>query len=351
MITKLSTYITDNTVPYRNLAIEEYLTLHTEPDECILFLWQNRRTVVIGKNQNCWKECKVNCLEEDGGYLVRRLSGGGAVFHDLGNLNFTFCVRKENYDVDRQLEVILQAARLLGLDARKTGRNDVTIEGRKFSGNAFYESGDFCYHHGTLLLDVNKEDMSRYLNVSREKLQSKGVDSVRSRVANLIEFNPQITVPLMQEKLVQAFGMVYGLETQVLSKDRIDWEDVHEKEQKFGSWEWKYGRRIPFQYSASRRFGWGDVELQFQVDGGIIKSVNVFSDGMNPKLVGALPAAWEGCRYEEQALIAALEQTVEALQKDSEAAEHAEAGTRILGSRETEQQMKQDIGELLRECL
>lgn len=311
--------------------MEEYLTLHVQPGECILFLWQNKRTVVIGKNQNCWKECKVNYLEEDGGYLVRRLSGGGAVYHDMGNLNFTFCVRKEDYDVDRQLEVIIQAVRSLGMDACKTGRNDITIDGRKFSGNAFYQSKGFCYHHGTLLLDVDKEQMSGYLNVSKEKLQSKSVDSVRSRVVNLKELNPDITVKQLEKNLLKAFSSVYGCEAEPLEDGRLDWGQIQESEQKFASWEWKYGRKIPFQYSASRRFEWGDIGLQFSVNEGIVQEVNVFSDGMEQEFLSEVPGVWKGCRYEEQALIGALE--------------------KLPGASRAVQTMKQDIGRLLMEVL
>ncbi len=133
-------------------------------------------------------------LEADGGHLVRRLSGGGAVYHDLGNLNFTFLVREEDYDVSRQLEVVVGAVNRLGIHAEKTGRNDVTVDGRKISGNAFYRADGHCYHHGTILIDVDKASLSAYLNVSAAKLRSKGVDSVKARVANLTDFRPGVTV-------------------------------------------------------------------------------------------------------------------------------------------------------------
>ena len=142
MIEQLTYIETDNTHPYKNLAVEEYLLLHCRENECILYLWQNQNTVVAGRNQNVWKECLVSRLEEDNGHIVRRLSGGGAVYHDLGNLNFTFLVRKENYDVSKQLDVILKAVQKLGIAAEKSGRNDILADGRKFSGNAFYEKGD-----------------------------------------------------------------------------------------------------------------------------------------------------------------------------------------------------------------
>mgnify|MGYP004479750105 CR=1 FL=1 len=137
MVTKL-TYIESNQVnPYKNLAVEEYLLLHCEDKECILYLWQNQNTVVIGRNQNAWKECKVTKLEEENGHLARRLSGGGAVYHDLGNLNFTFLVNKDEYSLEKQLQVIINAMGRLGLKAEKSGRNDILIDGKKFSGNAF----------------------------------------------------------------------------------------------------------------------------------------------------------------------------------------------------------------------
>lgn len=307
MITKATKVITGETNPYRNLALEEYLLLNVEKEECILYLWQNQHTVVIGRNQNCWQECKVNYLEEDGGFLVRRLSGGGAVYHDLGNLNFTFLVRKENYDVDRQLQVITKAVAKLSIPAEKTGRNDITVDGRKFSGNAFYETGDFCYHHGTLLLSVDTSQMSRFLNVSKAKLQSKGVSSVKSRVANLSEFYPELTVPLMEEKLVEAFGEVYGCPVQEFPEHRLNSEAVAKAAERFGSFEWKYGRKIPFQFSFGKRLPWGDISFQFQVDEGRVRVAEVYSDAMDNRWIESLREQLPGCLYTEAALFSAVD--------------------------------------------
>ncbi|MCF0150049.1 MAG: lipoate--protein ligase, partial [Firmicutes bacterium] len=210
MIQTLQVYKSISTDPYRNLAIEEYLLDSVKKNCCILYLWQNKNTVVIGKNQNGWKECRTELLKEEGGLLARRLSGGGAVFHDLGNLNFTFLVNTEDYDVDRQLTVIQNACHLLGIDARRSGRNDLLCMERKFSGNAFYKTKEKCYHHGTLLLHADTEKMSRYLNPSAAKLKAKGVDSVRSRVLNLCEVKPDLTVDAMMSALIQSFAAVYG---------------------------------------------------------------------------------------------------------------------------------------------
>ena len=306
MIEKITYIETANTYPYRNLAMEEYLLLHYDKEECILYLWQNRNTVVIGRNQNAWKECLVSKLEEEDGYPVRRLSGGGAVYHDLGNLNFTFLVRKENYNVDRQLNVILEAVKKLGIHAEKSGRNDILIDGHKFSGNAFYEQGDCCYHHGTLMVNVNLGELSRYLTVSKDKLKSKGVDSVRARVANLTEYAPDLTVDELKKKLLEAFEEVYGLKANILKDTDLDADEVEERTQKFASWNWIFGRKLEFQYELSNRFPWGQVTLQMQVRNGRIKDVNVYSDSMKPAFIEEVSRYLKSVRYDKKAICAEL---------------------------------------------
>ncbi|MCD8123108.1 MAG: lipoate--protein ligase [Clostridiales bacterium] len=302
MIQQLSVFLSQTTNPYENLATEEFLTFHTEPGECILFLWQNARTVVIGRNQNCWKECRVAGLEADGGHLARRLSGGGAVYHDLGNLNFTFCMKKTDADVPRQMQVIIRAVASFGLDAQATGRNDAAINGRKFSGNAFFDSQGCYYHHGTLLLDVDTAAMSRFLHPSRSKLASKGVDSVRSRVVNLSTLCPDITAEAMKQAMIQSFSQVYHLPVNRFHEGRLDRNKISRRTLYFDSREWKYGRRIPFTNRMETHFDWGEAEFTVQVNRGIIETALLSSDAMEYRWFADIGPQFAGCPYEVHAI-------------------------------------------------
>ena len=204
MIKHLQAFIGAGTNPHRNLAIEEYLTDTVPEDTLIVYLWQNKHTVVIGRNQNAWAECRTAELERDGGTLARRLSGGGAVYHDMGNLNFTFSLRTEDYDLRKQQSVIVEACRMLGVPAEISGRNDILTNGCKFSGNSFYSHNGCSFHNGTLLLSVDMANLGKYLTPSKVKLESKGVASVRSRVINLTELVPTLSVAQMADAMVKA---------------------------------------------------------------------------------------------------------------------------------------------------
>ena len=283
------------TDPHYNLALEETLLLHAE-DAVILYLWQNQNTVVIGRNQNPWKECRTALLQQEGGHLARRLSGGGAVFHDLGNLNFTFLMPQAMYDLDRQLDTICAAVRSFGIDAERSGRNDILAKGRKFSGNAFYKNGKQAYHHGTLLLDADMEKLGRYLNPSKAKLAAKGVDSVRSRVGNLRELNPDITVDAMKAALIDAFSAGYGC------AERIELSPDPALRERYRSWEWNYGQKLPFTVSWEDRLDFGCIRIEAAVERGVIRQAKVWTDAMDWQLPERLEGALTGSRLDRAEL-------------------------------------------------
>ena len=311
MINKIKLYESKSFDPYLNLATEQYLMETVEEDACILFLWQNQNTVVIGKNQNAWKECRTALLSEEGGFLARRLSGGGAVFHDLGNLNFTFLVPQAEYDLDRQFSVIAEAVSMLDLHTERSGRNDVLAEGRKFSGNAFFKHEGKAYHHGTLLIDVDMQKLGRYLNPSKAKLQAKGVDSVRSRVVNLSELSPAITIEVMKDAMAKAFRQVYDKPMTVMNDKDFDHEAIELLRQRNASWEWNYGQKLPFSAEFEDRFPWGGIQICLQVENGIVNSAKVYSDSMDWSVSPVLEPALLGCRYEKEALLAAVPAAME----------------------------------------
>lgn len=306
MTERISYLLGEGHNPFENIALEEELLLSVGVGECILYLWQNKNTVVIGRNQNCRRECDLEALERDGGLLARRLSGGGAVYHDLGNLNFTFLVRDPDYDLVRQSEVILRAARGLGVAAERTGRNDIAAQGRKFSGNAFYSSCNRRYHHGTILVDSDMARLSRYLRVQPDKLRSNGVRSVRSRVVNLRELVPGLTVEKVQNEMLSAFGEVYGLTPTGFDSSRLDEARLLALTAKFASREWRIGVEPKQTCSANRRFGWGGVELCLTVGDSRVTGATVFTDAMESDLARLIEDALAGAEFTSGALAAAM---------------------------------------------
>jgi len=275
--------------------------------QCILYLWQNRNTVVIGRNQNPWKECRTTLLSEEGGHLARRLSGGGAVFHDLGNLNFTFLMPQSEYNLDRQFGVVARAVESFGIRTERSGRNDMLAEGRKFSGNAFYKNGKHAYHHGTLLVNVDMERMTRYLNPSKAKLQAKGVDSVRSRVANLMHLNPAVTIDTMKTAMAEAFASVYGFDPEIIRPEDLDHAAIDALYQRNRSWEWNFGAKMPFTFACEEKFPWGLLQLEAQVENGVIAGIRVYSDAMDWQVAPRLEQALAGVPFTMAAMGGALE--------------------------------------------
>lgn len=277
--------------PYWNLATERILTEQAQPGAPALFLWSNTDTVVIGLNQDCRAECKVDSMRAEGIFLMRRFSGGGAVWHDLGNVNFSFCCHDADYDVDRQTDVVLRACRKVGIDAVRTGRNDLEAAGCKFSGNAYYQvPGGHC-QHGTLLVHCNMSRLGEYLTVSPEKLKKHAVSSVRSRVVNLADLVPGVTIPRLSAALQEAFEAEYGPTETGRLPDR---ERVEACAALLRSDDWIYGRRIPATQTWKGSFPWGHFELHLVVQQGLIRDARVVTDMLDSSIPHAFAAALIG---------------------------------------------------------
>ena len=294
MIRALEVLCTCSTDPWHNLALEEYLLYRVPPDTCLLYLWQNSRTVVLGRNQNADNECRIPLLLQEGGRPARRLSGGGAVYHDLGNLNFTFLLPTADFDAARQTAVLTSALQEFGIEAEKSGRNDLTVDGRKFSGHAYYHAGGRSYHHGTLMVRVDLDRLTRYLHVSPLKLQAKGVASVRARVGNLSDRNPAITTDGLRQALIAAFGQVYGLPVRMLDEAETDDAQLAHLLQKYASPAWIYKESLPAQFSQEARFSWGIVRVDWSLSGGRLTGLALWSDGLEADFLERIPALLEG---------------------------------------------------------
>lgn len=270
-------YISDSPDGYMNLAVDEWFIDHMNEEDLMLYFYINKNAVIIGRNQNPWKECALDNMAKDSVQLVRRISGGGAVYHDAGNLNFSFIAGAQCYDKDKQHRFILEAVQDMGIPCSFSGRNDLLAEGKKFSGNAYCKRGSIRQHHGTLLIRSDLGRLQSYLNVDPRKIRSKGVDSVRSRVCNLSDFLPELTVEQMLHSLPQTYKKVYG-EYDIFTPDEKTRAEFEEYRKKHASEEWRLGSTPQFEYRIENRFSFGGVEILLNAEKGRVSTVKVYTD-------------------------------------------------------------------------
>ncbi len=298
-------YISHSHDGWQNLALDEWFLDHMQPDDMLLYFYINENAVIIGRNQNPWKECSLTAMDNDHVQLVRRITGGGAVYHDLGNLNFSFIAGDSRYDLDKQLRLILDAVSSFGIPCAFSGRNDLLADGKKFSGNAFCARNHIRQHHGTLLLHADLGKLQNYLQVDPMKIRSKGIESVRARVCNLSEFTPAVTTDAMLTAIREAYTNLYGpVENYILTDE--DLVGVQTYVEKQTSWEWKMGNTMPFDVELNHRFSWGGVQLLLSLQKSVVDRVQVYTDAIDTSLSEEITTRLLGCRLDSMALHDAL---------------------------------------------
>lgn len=282
--------------PYKNIAFERQLT-SMHKDTPTLFLWQNKECVVIGRNQNALVECNIEYLKENDIDLSRRYSGGGAVFHDLGNINYTLVMKEKEYDIDYAKKFLFEALKSIGFEVEFTGRNDITINGAKFSGQAYFFHQNMHVLHGTLMFDLNIGALGNCLTPSKKKLASKGIKSVKSRVMNLKEIKPNITVEEIKQALIDTFSTFYGDSNECIKVT----DDMVDKEltEYLKSDEWLFGKTPTFDVEIEKRFTFGNVLLRLNIKNNKVKTANVYTDSLNTEW-DALESQLIGLNYNEE---------------------------------------------------
>ncbi|HIY57865.1 MAG TPA: lipoate--protein ligase [Candidatus Tetragenococcus pullicola] len=303
--------------PRVNLAIENYLLDEMKTDEPILLFYINEPSIIIGRNQNTIEEINQKYVDEHGIHVVRRLSGGGAVYHDLGNLNYSFITPDDGNsfrNFAKFTEPVIKALHDLGVQgAELKGRNDLVINDMKFSGNAMYATNGRMYAHGTLMLDSDKDEVVNALKVRKDKIESKGIKSIRSRVTNIKPFLPKekqdiTTEEFAQEILLKIFQVdsLDKVNTYELTDD--DWSKIKEYTDKYyGNWDWNYGHSPEFNLERHKRFPIGGIDVRLDVKEGKIENAKIYGDFFGLGEIKDVEDALIGTKYEKEALTAVIE--------------------------------------------
>lgn len=291
---------TDSKDNILNLATEDWIFKEADIKFRTLFLWRNGPTVVIGKHQNPFKECHLQKMEQDGVVLSRRYSGGGAVYQDLGNTNFTILSPiNENYK-EKNAQIIINALARFGVTATASGRNDILVNGLKVSGSAYKLNSPRALHHGTLMINVDINALPKYLNPNKAKLQSKGITSVASRVQNLKNSNPEITHETLCNAIAEEFKKANNADCEienVTEKELLNIPAIKETYEKLKDWNWRYGTTPHFNHHLETRFDWGIMDVHINSAEGKISEVKIFSDSLFPTMIEDISNALIGVKY------------------------------------------------------
>lgn len=288
--------------PRLNLALEEYALRNFSPDTDYLLFYINEPSIIIGRNQNTLEEINLDYVKENNIHVVRRISGGGAVYHDLGNLNFSFITNhdiKSLHNFKKFTAPVIKVLATMGIEAELIGRNDILVDGKKISGTAQFSTGKRMISHGTLLLDTDLGEVVNALNVKMSKIESKGHKSVRSRVANISEYlEKPMKIEDFRERLLQGlYEESEPFETYHLTEKQ--WEEVHKlKEEKYDTWEWNFGRSPKFNIQRTARFPIGEIDIRIFVEKGHITDFKIFGDFFGKDPVENIEKLMIGTRYE-----------------------------------------------------
>jgi lipoate---protein ligase len=299
------------TDPRVNLAIEEFALKHLDINETYLLFYINEPSIIIGKNQNTVEEINAEYVRDQGIHVVRRLSGGGAVYHDLGNLNFSFITKDDGnsfHDFKKFTDPVVKALKKLGVNAELSGRNDILADGKKISGNAQFSTKGRMFSHGTLLFDSEIENVVSALNVRMDKIESKGIKSIRSRVTNIREhLDEDMTMEEFKETLLAyLFEEFDSIPKYELTEN--DWTEIRKiSRERYANWDWNYGKSPKFNVELSNRFAAGSIDIRLHIVKGIIQESKIFGDFFGVGDVSDIENKLNGIRYDREEIEKVLE--------------------------------------------